>query len=259
MYPIAAKLFPGRVPQKAVCHCLLIETEKKLVLVDTGFSTKDVKDPSRLGLVRHVLGIENTASLTAIRQIKKLGFKPKDVTDIIVTHLDFDHAGGALDFPWAAVHTAEEELQALRDKDNFSFRSRYHDYQRAAKTKWRTFRLGKGERWNGFPCVRDIPGIPPDVLLVDLPGHTPGHFGVAVTGEKTLLHAGDAYFIHDEMEGSGKSPLGVKLFEQLTHWKWDVAMETQERLRKLRAKKDISIFCSHDYSEWQSISDNSTP
>ena len=48
------------------------------------------------------------------------------------------------------------------------------------------------EGWNhrGLP-VRD--GLSPRILLIRLPGHTPGHCGVAVeTGDGWLLHCGDA-------------------------------------------------------------------
>jgi glyoxylase-like metal-dependent hydrolase (beta-lactamase superfamily II) len=37
--------------------------------------------------------------MTAIREIQKLGFNPRDVLDIVLTRLEFDHAGGLDDFP----------------------------------------------------------------------------------------------------------------------------------------------------------------
>ena len=39
---------------RLVCHCLLLETDSGLVLVDTGFGTRDVEDPARLGGFRRL-------------------------------------------------------------------------------------------------------------------------------------------------------------------------------------------------------------
>src|SRR5438477_8861370 len=52
MCPFGGRLWDGRTqvlgPAEIVCHCLLIETEVGLVLVDTGFGTRDVAQPRRL-------------------------------------------------------------------------------------------------------------------------------------------------------------------------------------------------------------------
>ena len=50
--------------------------------------------------------------LTAVRQIAQLGFEPRDVRHIALTHLDFDHAGGLDDFPTATVHLLASERDA---------------------------------------------------------------------------------------------------------------------------------------------------
>src|SRR3954447_26425896 len=79
---------------KMVCHCLLIETAKGLVLVDTGLGLGDLSDPSRrlgrafVSLVKPSLDPEETAR----RQIERMGFKAADVRHIVLTHLDLDHA-----------------------------------------------------------------------------------------------------------------------------------------------------------------------
>lgn len=96
-----------------VCHCLLIETEDGLVLNDTGLGPQDIarKNALHLGfksLVRPMLNMEETA----IYQVERLGFARKDVRHIVLTHLDFDHAGGLQDFPEAKVHIFDDEYEA---------------------------------------------------------------------------------------------------------------------------------------------------
>jgi glyoxylase-like metal-dependent hydrolase (beta-lactamase superfamily II) len=59
---------------------------------------------------------------------------------------------------------------------------------------WKYYAPG-GEPWFGFEAVRDLEGLPPEILLIPLAGHTRGHAGIAIkTADGWLLHAGDAYF-----------------------------------------------------------------
>ncbi len=69
-------------------RCLLIEDENRVILVDTGIGTKqDQKFLSHY----YLSGDDNL-----INSINKCGFSADDVTDVILTHLHFDHCGGAI-------------------------------------------------------------------------------------------------------------------------------------------------------------------
>ncbi len=108
--PPGGRWFDGRSKvlgrSRLVCHCVLVETDGGLLLVDTGLGLNDVRHPRRrLSPVFRVLlrpRLEEAA--TALRQIEHLGFRADDVRHIVLTHLDFDHAGGLDDFP-AATRT----------------------------------------------------------------------------------------------------------------------------------------------------------
>lgn len=110
MCPFGGALYDGfsRSPLAHLsCHCLLLETDSHgLVLVDTGIGLQDMARPGyRLsGFFRLFNNIQFDRRLSAWQQIVDLGFKPEDVRHIILTHLDFDHAGGISDFPQARVH-----------------------------------------------------------------------------------------------------------------------------------------------------------
>ena len=90
---------------RMVCHCLLIETNDGLALVDTGIGLGDIADPDRLGprWVRQAAPKLDPAE-TAVQQVRALGYSPSDVRHVLLTHLDRDHAGGVPDFPHAAIH-----------------------------------------------------------------------------------------------------------------------------------------------------------
>src|ERR1700691_2682614 len=87
----------GRVlgTARIICHVLLIEGADGLTLVDTGFGTDDVRNPRQISrpftaMMRPRLEVGETA----VSQVRALGFDPADVRDIVLTHLDVDHAGG---------------------------------------------------------------------------------------------------------------------------------------------------------------------
>jgi|GEM_PF-3719033 len=78
-----------------ICRCLLVETRRGLVLIDTGLGHADHQQfrlwknlPARL-----LMAPKLDPSLFAVNQIRSLGFDPQDVRHIICTHLDHDHAG----------------------------------------------------------------------------------------------------------------------------------------------------------------------
>jgi glyoxylase-like metal-dependent hydrolase (beta-lactamase superfamily II) len=96
---------PPRTPGGLVCHVLLLETGNGLVLVDSGLGLADAADPRRrFGSARHFVRPVFAEAETAIHTVRALGFDPRDVRHVVLTHFDADHAGGLTDFPWAAVH-----------------------------------------------------------------------------------------------------------------------------------------------------------
>jgi glyoxylase-like metal-dependent hydrolase (beta-lactamase superfamily II) len=180
-----------------------------------------------------------------------LGYTPEDVTDVIVTHLDLDHAGGIADFPWARIHVNEDELAVARARPRWIHRQRYRPSQLSESARWYPFSRGGGEPWMGFQTVRELNGLPPEFLLVDLPGHSTGHTGIAIQdGDRTLLHAGDAYYDHRSLLPGVPWPLGLRLFERVVHEDLGRAKETVSGLSKaLRQDARLAIVCSHDANE----------
>jgi glyoxylase-like metal-dependent hydrolase (beta-lactamase superfamily II) len=69
-------------------RCLLIEDGKRLVLVDTGIGNKQTEK------FYGFYDLKNTLSLEVC--INNAGYSIEDVTDVLLTHLHFDHVGGAV-------------------------------------------------------------------------------------------------------------------------------------------------------------------
>ena len=70
-------------------RCLLIEDEGRLILVDTGMGNK--QDAKFFG---HYYMHGND---TLEKSLAKHGFSKDDITDVLLTHLHFDHCGGAIE------------------------------------------------------------------------------------------------------------------------------------------------------------------
>lgn len=263
--PFGGALFDGRSKGALghlVCHCLLIETDSSgLVLVDTGYGLRDVIKPfPRISRpFAAMLNIRLREEETAIRQIERLGYSPADVRHIVITHLDFDHAGGIEDFPGAAVHLTRTELDTFRTKrQGFVMRERYRPMQVDSVRNWNTYDPN-GEPWHGFEAVRQLKGLPPEILLVPLKGHTYGHAGVAIAdNEGWLLHAGDAYFYRDEVRSpQRRCTPGLRFYQNLMEVDRHARLTNQERLRQLSCDPDAAVrmICAHDAVEYEACRD----
>lgn len=108
-------------------RCLLVEEGNRLILIDTGIGDK--QDDS---FFKHYY-LSGDATLES--SLKAKGFSPDDVTDVFLTHLHFDHVGGAVKwnqdrsrlvcrFPNATYWSAEKQwnhalVPNAREKPSF--------------------------------------------------------------------------------------------------------------------------------------------
>ncbi|KAA1420166.1 MBL fold metallo-hydrolase [Nocardioides humilatus] len=236
-----------------VAHVLLVERADGLFLVDTGFGTGDIANPKRLGkpfqlMVRPALD----PGETAVAQVKALGFSADDVTDIALTHLDLDHAGGIADFPKARIHVHQPELDAamhptMREK------ARYVGAQWAHGPSW-VAHSEAGDNWFGFSSVT---ALGDDVVLIPLIGHTRGHAGVAVRDAEGhwLLHAGDSFFDAQQVQTPAGCNRGLAAFQTLMAVSNKQRRANTELLRELVASHsaEVTVFCAHDKSQYDAL------
>ena len=256
MRPRLARLFApnlARVP----CLCLLIEVGDELVLVDAGLGTQDIADPARLGFSNVLLNAQRDPELTAVRQLKRLGREPEEVTHIICTHLDRDHAGGLSDFPNALVHVHLDEREAAMKPPSKRERERYRKCHFTYGPKWVTCETVSEGTWFGLDCIRELAGLPQEIVLIPLPGHTRGHCGVAVQADEGwLLHCGDAYYMKYELEGDSPGPFDIRCFRRVAHIDHSMAVLQLGRLRQAlkRGNGRIATIASHDRVEFEKLS-----
>jgi glyoxylase-like metal-dependent hydrolase (beta-lactamase superfamily II) len=238
---------------------MLVESDGGLILVDTGFGTRDVAHPHRR-LSEFFLRLNNIQlrqEETAIAQVRQRGFDPKDVRHIVVTHLDFDHAGGLEDFPQATVHVTSREKEVAQERKGGVFIGprRYRPQQWDEVENWQLYPFGGGERWFGFESVRDLAGLPPEILLIPLAGHTWGHSGVAIREDTGgwLLFAGDAYFYRGEVGSETyECTPALRAYQAMMNVDREARLSNLERIRRLSLDHadEVRIFCAHDPVEF---------
>jgi len=71
-------------------RCLLIEDEDRLILIDNGIGDKQ----DEKFLKHYYLNGDDTLE----KSLASFGFAPEDITDMILTHLHFDHCGGSIKY-----------------------------------------------------------------------------------------------------------------------------------------------------------------
>jgi glyoxylase-like metal-dependent hydrolase (beta-lactamase superfamily II) len=241
---------------KLVAHCLLVVTERDgLVLVDTGFGTRDVAGQTPIARsFRAMVGPILEPAETAVAQIERLGLDPRAVHHIVVTHLDLDHAGGIADFPAARVHVHAREHAAAMTRARRIERQRYLPAHWAHGPSWEIY-SEDGDTWRGLPAISRLRGLDADIGLLPMHGHTRGHSAILVrAADRWLIHAGDAYFHRSSVEGAGSVPIGLAAFERITQIDGAARRASAAALRQLRERyDDIDLFCAHDPDELEAI------
>jgi glyoxylase-like metal-dependent hydrolase (beta-lactamase superfamily II) len=227
------------------------------VLVDTGIGVDDVRDTRRLGpLFGRAMAIDATRThMPALPQVEALGFRREDVRHLVLTHLDFDHAGGLPDFPAAKVHVHAKERDAALVRATFNQMQRYRSSQFAHRPDWETYEA-LGEPWKGVPAVRQLEGLPPEILALPMPGHSRGHAAIAVdTGRGWLVHGGDAYFHRSVTERADTSgvPWALRGVERLIAFDHEGVLASHAILAELARHDDVTVFSSHDPVEYERL------
>lgn len=158
---------------EASINTFLIKSGDRLIMVDAG--TGELYGP-------------NLNKLDA--SLKAAGYKPEQITDILITHIHTDHTGGLMDgrrmvFPNATVHVEHKELDYWLNpghrKQAPESMKKYFDEASAKVQPY--VDAGKVKPFSGatelFPGIRSIPA----------PGHTPGHtlYSLESQGQKLLF------------------------------------------------------------------------
>jgi len=164
-------------------NLLLIEGEGRKILVDTGIGTKFDEKFQQIYTVDY-------SQHSLDKALQAVNLTHEDITDVILTHLHFDHAGGS------TYRDAEGTIQPTFPRATYYIQKGQYEWAHRRNEKDRASYfpenydplLERGQLKLLDGAVELFPGI--ELLVVD--GHTPHHQMVLVSdGEQRVLFAGD--------------------------------------------------------------------
>jgi len=213
-----------------------IERGNRVVLVDTGESSR-VHEPGyhprwhpfyQLATQFKVAPEDELGP-----QLRALGIKTGDVSDVILTHLHTDHAGGLRHVVGAKtwVHPAElARGQGLMGRLNGYLPHRWPKWWQPEAIEFKDGAVGP------FAQSMDVTGDG-EVLVIPTPGHTPAHLSVLVQGSPSVLLAGDTSYTQGLLK-EGKVD-GVSPNEE-------ISLGTMNRILDLARERPLVYLPSHD-------------
>ncbi len=156
----AGNLFggPRKMRIRGAMHAVLVETGDGLVLLDAGFGPE---------LPEALVGrYELRRERSLMDHLQEAGHAAEDVTHVVLSHLDADHVGWALEppsFPNATVYVQEDALEEARSMpEGDGRREAVPAVERGIEEGWCELLSGNGEI---------VPGIRVEVRA----GHSAGH------------------------------------------------------------------------------------
>ncbi len=203
--------FDTSVRYRSSLQNFLIDTGNEVILVDTGMAleTPDMVPTSDATIF---IGTRITDYVSAL---KALGYKPEQVSKILVTHKHPDHTGELRSFPGAKIYLASEEADAMDLKGENIIRVAYKDgpfHNFAAHEK-----------------------ITEGVYLIKAMGHTTGN-SIIIAEDNGLF-----YMMHGDVTYSDEALYENKL--SIAFEDRDAARDTLNQVRKFISEHP-TVYCS---------------
>jgi glyoxylase-like metal-dependent hydrolase (beta-lactamase superfamily II) len=233
---------------------VLIERDHDLVLFDTGIGTRineEMRPPIYWGNLFFHRCIMRTQFMpqrdALVHQLPRLGFQSSDVKNVIISHLHWDHAGGMRDFPNAHFIVNRKEwnfatqLAGVQLYKNAFIKEQFCE----SGLNIELMETDLSKPFLNFPASHDIFGDD-SMVLVDLPGHSPGLMGLYVTmpsGRRFLFSADTFYFPEGLEQRIPKS----KFMQSLVSEGMEAGSSIDKVYDLMNSEPELEIVGSHDY------------
>lgn len=210
--------------------CLLMRHKQGNVLFDTGCHPSIAENPeARWGSVAKYMTPIMPPGDNVLTGLKAVGLGPDDIDVVVCSHLHTDHCGCNEFFRKSTIVVHARELDAARAPDAAGYFAADWDHPIPMKTIDGQFDLfGDGT-----------------IVLVPLPGHTPGTVGALVKLDRSgeFLLTSDAVSIRENLD-KNIVPKNTKNAEEF--------LNSFEEIRRIE-KAGATVICSHDEAQWNSL------
>jgi glyoxylase-like metal-dependent hydrolase (beta-lactamase superfamily II) len=210
----------------------LIRHRQGNVLFDTGCHPSVVEHgEERWGSLMKVMTPLMNAEQTLLPSLACVGVQPDDIDVVICSHLHPDHCGCNAFFKKATVLVHAREIEAANAAG-----AEAAGYLRADWDHDQPTELVEGER--------DVFGDGKVVLLA-LPGHTPGSMGASVHLDRdgSFLLASDAVSLRENLDAD-TVPRNT--------WNAEALLRSFAEIRRIE-KSGATVICGHDDGQWQTL------
>ncbi|MCP3920984.1 MAG: MBL fold metallo-hydrolase [Desulfobacterales bacterium] len=234
--------YKNRIPMSA--RCLLIQGDNKKILVDTGMGNKFSDKEKKIYGLKEVFDIES--------KLSELNLSCKDITDVILTHLHFDHAGGATKIENGKIIPTFQNAQYHVQKEHF------HSALNPTKRDKASFIKDNFEPLMNHGVLKTLDGfceLFEDIEFIITKGHTNFQQHPLIKGENnSLFFCGDIFPTASHLPvswhmGYDNNPLTIldekeNLLKRALNEKWIMFFEHDPKIPAVtlkEGKKGIEI------------------
>lgn len=222
-------------PYEFPAYSYILEHDDGLIAVDTGMTSR-ARTPRPM---RRMVPVPRATTADEVGpQMRRLGLDPADVRLVVLTHLDWDHAGGVGHFPNATVlvHRPEYEFAST-----LPGRLRYQPKLWPAGFDPELYDLDD-EPLGPFPQSLTLTDRG-DVRLVPIPGHSIAQVGVIARTNGTSLFFGADHMLRQDwfVEDYARDRL-----KQLGVFYPQAAVETSRRIHRFAEEQPTVLLPTHD-------------
>lgn len=225
----------------------LIELENKLILIDTGETSKIYTKGylPKGGLYHKAVQTKIKTEEEIPVQIRALGYKPQDINTIILTHLHGDHIGGIEYFEHAEILVNHLEYELAKSK-----KGPQNGYFTKNWPTWFTPKLIKYNNQTEDVFTQSYRVNSNDqIIIVPTPGHSVGHQSIILkTSSNTYFIGGDLTYNIKTLKS--ETPNVVIANKD--------AQESVSTAHKYVKNNSCIYLSSHDWKAPQMIIDNIT-
>jgi len=212
----------------------LIEGQGRRILVDVGCNPLVATDAAAVwgkgvaAAYQPRIGEEDQLR----SRLGSLDLEPSDITDVLLTHMHMDHAGGLQLFPHAKIWVQRREHRWAMSPDGFARAGYIKDDIDRPELEY-TLLDGDGE-------------IYPGLYVVNTPGHTPGHQSVLLQLPESgwLCLVGDAVYTRKIL--TRRRMPGVV-------WGTEETIASASRLELLDRAFGVRLIFNHDAGEYEDL------
>lgn len=210
----------------------LIRHPQANVLFDTGCHPSVAEHAEeRWGGLAKIMNPIFTRNENVVDELRKLGLGLDDVDVVISSHFHPDHCGCNAFFRRATVLCHARELEAARQPQ-------------AENAGYLAIEWNDRDQFDTFQSQRDLFGDD-RVVLIPLPGHTPGTTGALVALERSgrFLLASDALSVRENLDRD---------IVPRNTWNVDLFRKSFAEIRRLEAA-GATVVCGHDAAQWATL------